>query len=541
MSDGAWRVDELEQEPPAPVAQSPSLVALHFLLDALRRRWRLWVGLGCVGMLMGMVWAMTTPPASVGTVTLRLAHAPDVDPQQALSTDMSLLRTRTLSVEVVERLGLPMTPEAFQQSVVPLPAGSDILVLEVSGPDETAAVARTRALTREFLAFRASQVRSQLEGLTQGHQERLTSLRQQTEALSKEYDQVRASSPRDERQASALLAEQANLATRIENTQQFIDNATLQADSVIEASGVVDPPSLKPPRSELKAVALAMASGLIGATAIGVGFVLVAALTSNRLRRRDEVALALETPVRISVGGRLRPSWWPLRRIRFSSVDLGILVDALEREVSRPPKSWPTAGTAKNRPHLTARGFPPIRLALATVDTEGVGQPVVACLAARLSAEGVDVFIADLSESGGLDAALDSAIREQDDPHAPPRPVVYRPGRVPSFAPGPMDFAADLSSNQDWRDAWDKADVSLALSEVNPEVGAEHVKSWADEVIVLVAAGRSSAERLRTAGELVRAAGLRLLFAMMVGTDRTDESHGLGASPDWRAPAGRSR
>ena len=69
--------------------------------------------------------------------------------------------------------------------------------------------------------------------------------------------------------------------------------------------------------------------------------------------------------------------------------------------------------------------------------------------------------------------------------------------------------------------------MALTLAEVDPAVGVEHLRSWSEEVVVLVAAGRSSAERLRTTGELVRSAGLRLLFAMMVGTDRTDETLGL--------------
>src|SRR3954451_8743568 len=104
MSDHAWRVDELEQEALLPVSHSAALVTLHFLLTALRRRWPVWVGLGCTGMLLGMMWAIHSPPASVGTVTLMLAHDPGANSQEAQSTDLSLLRTRTLAANVVERL-----------------------------------------------------------------------------------------------------------------------------------------------------------------------------------------------------------------------------------------------------------------------------------------------------------------------------------------------------------------------------------------------------------------------------------------------------
>jgi len=56
--------------------------------------------------------------------------------------------------------------------------------------------------------------------------------------------------------------------------------------------------------------------------------------------------------------------------------------------------------------------------------------------------------------------------------------------------------------------------------------------------VLFVTAGRSSAERLRTSGELVRAAGVRLRFGVLLRTDRTDDSLGL---PDLERPPGGLR
>lgn len=543
MSDYAWRVDEAEQEPPNSAFPSPALVTMHFLLTALRRRWRVWVGLGCVGMFLGLGWALSSPPNTVGTVTLILAHEPSADPQQAVSTDVSLLRTRTLAAEVIEQLGLKVTPDEFQDSVVSVSASPDVLVLEVTGPDDRAAVARARALADAYLAFRASQIRSQLEALTSGYKERIASLREQTDDLSKQYDEARGLG--DDAQTSVLLNRQAQLAVQIESAQQSIEDATMTTDAIIDASSVLDPPARKPAPSAVRTVALPVISGLIGATALGVGFVLFTALTSDRLRLREEVALALATPVRISVGGRLHRRWWPFRPIRLPASALEILVDALDREVSRPAKPW-AAGNGSERSHEAQRRFEPTRLALATVDTGGVGQLVVAGLAARLCAQGLDVFVVDLSESGALGAALDGALGEQEDPASQRRPVVFRPERVLSPQREPLDrpgsSKADHSLTDPWPEQWDQADVVVTLAEVDPAVGLEHLWSWVDEVVVLVAAGRSSAERLRTTGELIRSADLRLLFAMMVGADRSDESLGLPetAYREWPPMARRS-
>jgi hypothetical protein len=51
-------------------------------------------------------------------------------------------------------------------------------------------------------------------------------------------------------------------------------------------------------------------------------------------------------------------------------------------------------------------------------------------------------------------------------------------------------------------------------------------------VIVVVTSGHSSVERVRTAGDLVRSAGLDLRFAALLHADATDVSSGLGSLAD---------
>ena len=66
------------------------------------------------------------------------------------------------------------------------------------------------------------------------------------------------------------------------------------------------------PHSHIKGVGLYVVGGLFGGLVIGMGIVIIAALLSRGLRRRDDVAVAMGAPVRLSVGplrraaGRLR-------------------------------------------------------------------------------------------------------------------------------------------------------------------------------------------------------------------------------------------
>ena len=73
-------------------------------------------------------------------------------------------------------------------------------------------------------------------------------------------------------------------------------------------------PATALPYSHIKGPMLYFAGGLVGGLALGVGGVVLGALLSRRLRRRDDVAAALGAPVRLSVGP-LRGT--PLAAVRY--------------------------------------------------------------------------------------------------------------------------------------------------------------------------------------------------------------------------------
>jgi hypothetical protein len=298
----------------------------------------------------------------------------------------------------------------------------------------------------------------------------------------------------------------------------------------VAASHVLDPPSVVP-QSAKKRIVLNTMAGLIGGLALGMGLVLFQALTSGRLRRREEVAVALAAPVRFSAGPvRGRGSRWRrLTRRSSPQRSLEILVHGLESAIATPSKARPA------------------RLALVAVDDAEDAAVVTATLGAQLAAQGKAVFLVDLTESGRLEATLTKTLARQQGPGRQVEPVVYRPEGQPFLARGPLgappSATTELAKDDPMRPAWNRADVVLTLAEVSPGVGVDHLASWVDRVVLLVATGRSSAERLRTTGELVRSAGLELDFAMMVGADRTDESSGRydPQDPGWTGTGSGAR
>ena len=515
MIDTSWRVEDGEPDNGSAAVASPSLVSLHFLRSALRRRWKVWVSIAVACMLLGAAWNVVVPAKGVGTVTLLLSHDPATDATTAMETDISLLRTRTVAQSVIDDLGLPVTTEELQATITATDVTPTVLVIDVAAPDDASALTRVRALSKAYLAFRGTQLESQSNALIDGYQEQIDGLKKQASDLTQKYNALSAAGPERQSEATEALTERSSVGAEIGRLQQLVEDTALQSHAIVEASHELDPPSTVP-RSTLRRLVLTVGSGLIGGLALGIGLVLFQALTSTRLRRREEVALALAAPVRVSAGRIRRGTPWR-RRGRRSAREVDVLVHGLESAV-------------------TPRKGRRVALGVLAVDDSQDAALVVSTLAVRLAVTGRSVFLVDLSRGGRLGRTVARAMARARHEVGPREPEVFRPEREPVLARGPLATSpaawSALPEDHPSRAAWDAADVVLTLGEVDPAVGVDHLATWVTRVVLLVAAGRSSAERLRTVGELVRASGLDLAFAMMLEADPTDESSGLVAQPE---------
>jgi capsular polysaccharide biosynthesis protein len=586
MIDMSWQIDHDDWDPDVVGAPRPLLGTWHFIRAALRRERRTWVGLALVGGLLGVAAVLLSPPSSTSTVSVMLAHKPATDPTDAITTDISLLTTRAVASDVVDTLGLGMTPEAFQQTVTAVPVTDQILQITVAAPTQEAADARTTALLNEFLAFRTTQMQSLDEGLVKESQARISDLERQVEDLNRQYDQIGGTGAKAQADAADILTRRTQIENEITSLQRGIEQATLATSAAISSTHVLDAVRAVP-SSQRKAVVLSVASGVIGGLAVGVGFVVLRALTSDKLRRREEVALALGAPVRFSVpspGPPSSPLGWMVRAVRgllpgratqkqgaWRPTDLETLVAGLEstldrsaggreralRTSDRAVAPWPgrsgRSGTdrksASAGPQVSeasnagrsASGGPSVGLALAAIGNASAAAVLVKTLADRLGRRGLAVLTVDLTESGSLVASRSAGMAENATPWAPQavgaagpdtwRRDVYRPRGVPMLAKGPRGTDPDLQGAL-LRAKWAAADVVLVVTDLDPGIDVENLTSWVDQVVPLVSAGRSTAELLETSAGLVRAAGLTLPFAMMLGSDATDESSGLVPEPD---------
>ena len=502
-----WDVPAFDDdEQTSPTHPVPTLVSLHFIRAALRRRWLVCVLSAVCGLLMAMTYLVAFPQPHHAKAALVLAHQEGVDPTLAMATDIGLLMSRTVAEETIASVGLTLTPDDFLKSVAPVRVSTDLLSVTLSAPSDAEAVRRLEALTSIYLSFRAEQLSSQSNVYVDGVQEQIDKLQGEVDTLTRQIGELSASGSSSK--LSELISSRAYLDGKIETLQQSKDDVALRSTSVVSSSKVIDPPAVEVGRAKRRAV-LTMASGFIGGAALGCGAVLFIAVTSDRLRRRSDVAAAVERSVPISVG-RIAPlpkRWLWLPHLRTldgrRAHDRLRLAHAIEMELPLP-RRWG-------------------RLAVACIDNADDVRFAVATAATNLAANRCSVTLIDLTEHANLDVDDSPPISGSTD-----RPTVLRPDGIPALASADADLRAVGHEDWDGSPIWPQlTDVTLVLTDLDSGVGAEHLTAWADRVIITVTAGRSRVERIRTAAELVRSAGLDLRFAALLRTERWDDSSGV--------------
>lgn len=496
MNPPVWRVeDDGEVQLPASPTAEAGLVSLPFLLAAVRRRWRRVAATAGVCAILALGVLQMAGGQHAATLTLLLVSDPTTDPTAAMTTNLSLVGALPVSQEVVKYLDLPVSAGDFRATVAAGQQSDQLMTLTVTAPTDQDAIKRVSALASVYLEFRSQQLGALADSTIAANQQRLDSLNGQIAVLTKKYD-ASASTAGQEQLAGTLLTQRAQLQTEADTAEQEIAQTKVQSQAINSASHIVDAASIVH-RSRVKAVVLAVMSGLIGGTALGLMLVLAPAVLSTRLRRRDDVARALGLSVRFSSGAvRSRLRW----------------VVAAE-----------TRRNAERLAHGLATALPDVdtaRLTVATIGDVRDGAFVVGALADELARESTTVAVVDLSASAAL-AKPKRRLLGQDPIRNRHLIRVHRHDvRVSELG---SRTRIRVSSDSDFG----TVEVILTLIELDLGAGIDTLGELADSSVVLVSAGRVSAERLRSSATLLRQSNIEPTFAMLVGADGTDDSSGL--------------
>lgn len=497
------------------------LVNVGFISAALRRGKRWWAGLAVLGLLLGVaVWA-AAPATPQASTTLLLDVGPEGQPGTAILNDQVMAQSRGVTKAALRLLGLRQSVDSLHAAYAATVVTDRVLVITAGAPTSSEAVSRANAVASAFLAFRKDQLQQQqalqfvaLDNVVARSERDLAAINARISRVTKE---PASASQRAELASLGPTRDRAERALSVLKSQvdaaKAADEETTAA--MVGKSVVLDRAS-PVPESRLKPLVLFCGAGLITGLFVGAGFVILRALVSDRLRRRDDIALALGAPVRLSI--RAEPlSWW--RRGRRG------LAAARSRDVQRIVEFL--HGTLPTGSRRAA-------LAVVPVDDTGVAAMSVVSLAATLAQQDARVTVADLcsgAPAGRLLGIKNPGVHSAEVDGTQISLVIPGPEEIAPVGPFSLSAApAQTESPGQLAQACASADVLLTLTTLDPSLASDHLRTWAQDAVVVVTAGRSSWTKIHAVGELVRLAGTRLVFAVLVGADKWDESLGVTAS-----------
>ena len=504
----------------------PGLVNLGFIKAAIRRSvWFVSV-LAAIGLCGGIGVFVKYPHSYQATASVFLTISPYEDTLTAVANNQAMAATSPVATIALKKLGLKESVSNFLSSYTVASSTARVLTVTGSGPSAEQAQLRAGAVGNAFLTFRADELQAQQNLVVQSLNQQLSQAEKRVSSIDGQISQL--GQPASPAQLDKLRADRTSAANALANLRQAAaTNQTTTAPALTAALKNSQLLSVTPvPLAKKKILVTYAAIGLIAGLVVGLTIVIVRALISDRLRRRDDVAYALDAPVKLSVrtlGPHSRLTPWRGRGAKRNH-DLRRVVAHLHTAVPRRTQG--------------AQG-----LAIVAVDNAPVVAQAVMELVTSYAGSGTQVVAADLSSGAHLahlagikgpgthtvsrnGVTFAMAVPERDDiaPAGPLPPFNSPPGRAQ--APDPL-VTSDVS-----------ADLLLTLATLDPAVGGDHLATWASNAVVVVSSGESSAERIHGVGEMIRLAGMRLDSVVLLGADKSDESLGLTPRPEEQVGMG---
>lgn len=508
-----WALDELSiPKGGSTIDVTTGLASLRFVWSALRRHGGLLIALTLLGLLVGTGLYVKFPPARHATTTVLLIDSPNQDPALEVQTDVALATSTTVGQNVVNELGLQTTAGGLLATYNVVAMTDQVLLISLSAPTSDEAVQRAAAVAKQFLAFRAKYTQTQFAQQADQLNSEVTQAKQKLASINSQIAQTT-----DPTKLAALQDQQKAASNSLAQIQQYVTGniATLEsAEANMNSGSEVLNAAVAQKPSKTKGAPLYVGGGLLGGLALGIIIVAIGALTSDRLRRRSDIAYTLRAPVRLSVG--------PLRARRLPS--LGRAAKARRRDMRR------VVDYLDNAIPGASRG--PAGLAIAAVDDPKTAAEVVVSLALENAGKGKRVMLADLSADGLAARRLgvkDPGINRVEKDGRPIVLVMPDPDSVVPVGPLSSHASAAGYAQADERLAAEagSTDLVLTLVTLDPVVGSEHLATWATSAVAIVTTGRSSTARINATAEMIRLAGIRLDSVVLVDSDRDDDSLGV--------------
>ncbi len=486
------------------------VIQLRALGAAIRRRWRVLVITGLVGLIVGASLHVVLPRKYSAVSDLYLAIPSGSNPMEVMADNVALLQTNAVAMQAIIDGHLSMTPHALLTHSSGLSLSDNIMSIKFSASSPSQAVAGAKAVAQAFLTVKAAELRRQTNGLVRSLQSQISTLDASIDALSTQIDNGPASTSSDASNTSNLISERGDDETQVSSLYGQIGQAQTAQQSSSNISHVLDPAAVVPVSAK-KVLIVDGLSGLLAGLAIGLLIIIFGALFSDAAPDRLTVAETLGAPVALSLERYKTPRL--MRRSR------------LARRLRAPD---PAIRMIERRLRAQLESAPGSALAVVTMGAPEPAALGVGALAHDLSSEGHRVVVVDAADSRPLTSMLGlSAKSDTMELFALPtnRDSSLRLLVAP---PDPLQMAEKLPPED--------TDTLLVLATLDPAFGAEHLAPWVSDAVLVLSAKGVSLARMDVGREMLRQAGISLRSVFLLGSDPEDETSGV-LSPSDPGPA----
>ncbi len=516
----------------APTDLGSGLVSLAFIRMAIRRSRRFWGGLAAVGLLLGLALSLVSAPASQSSTTLLLAVGPEAEPGTAILNDKMIAQSRKVAEMGVQTLGLRESADSFLSTYSATVVTDRVLRIDVTAPTPAQVLRRADVIASSFLTFRARELQLLQDSQSEAFDQELADGVQRVASIQAQINQLprvpASGSQKDQLDnlRNALDHARGDLATLKGQVSLAKANAQQTTAQMVGQSKVLDAATLVPAPSRVKTKLLYAVGGLLAGLVVGLSIVIIHALVSDCLRTRDDIAIALGAPVGLSV---------TTKPVRIRRPGRRGLAGAKRRDIQRIVAFL----------NKTLHGLPSNRgLAVVPVDDSAAAALCVVSLALTWARWQKSVVVADLCEGrpgarllGIGQAGIHAVTVDGTDLTV----VVPSADEVAPVGPlAPVSGSDQPVAATEVTDACASADLMVVLVSLDPSTGSDHLATWATDAVITVTAGRASWTRIHAVGEMVRLAGTRLVSAVLLGADPSDESLGRPIVANYEPEAGRT-
>jgi capsular polysaccharide biosynthesis protein len=486
------------------------MIAVRSLLATVRRRRRVWLIAGLVGLIVGASLQLVIPHKYSAVTDLYLAQPPGSDANQAMANNVSLLQTEVVAHKAVALGQLHKNPSSLLSNYSGLALSGNLMSIKYSGSSQAEAVSGARAVARAFLAVQAQQLHLQTEVLVRGLKSQITSANSAINSLNTTINNLSGAAPSEQtaNQLTDLVNQRGSDASEVTQLQGQIQQDLQNEQSADSVSHVLDPAALVP-TSTKKAILVDALSGLVAGLAVGLAAVIFGSLLWERAPARSNIAATLGAPVELSLLRYRPPRVMRKRRLSRLLTDPSQPLRMIERRLRGQLESAP--GSA---------------MAVVAVGTPEPAALAVGALALALSSEGHRVVVVDAADNRPLASILGCQSNPQTMETFELLGVEGPPVRVLIAPEDPVQMAQKPPP--------DDADTLLVLATLDAAFGAEHLAPWVTDAVMILSPRGISLARMGVSGEMLQEAGISLRSVILLGSDPEDDSSGTLSPIDLR-------